>query len=489
MFEIIKRYDGGKCKMIKTMKEMLNKEEYTNNDVEDFMIKCYFDKEFFCKRVLNLEVKYFHRDWLNLLSSKDRIAIRAPTGFGKTSIFGVAYPLWLALFKPGSQSLIISKNIRTQSATVLEDIKYIIENNELLKNALMPQDTKVSWTKERIVTANGSKIFYASYSVNVRGTHVDYIFGDEVSTWIGTQNFFENVVTRVVSKKGQIACVSTPVSAIDLQARLFENPAYFAKDYPAVIKFLKGDYSTGTSIWPERFSISLLMKIRKEIGAVMFEKNYMVNPKAESENAIFSAVAVEKCFDYNRQFTSENEGGIITIGADFCVSQGPKADYDCFIVVEQVLDKSIIKHGERHRYPQHMKVERLKQLFKLYNAQRIILDNSHIGTSVLQDLRAEGYFVEPQEWHYKERNKLLMNMKNLIDNKLVIIPKSRDSFTKTFIDLLEEELIGFKEQESGEVRAKRMVSTTAHDDTVAALCMACKRNKLQRPFVDIIGFG
>ncbi len=474
---------------MKTISQILNKEDYTEKDVENFMLKCYFDKEFFCKKVIGLEIKPFHREWLNLLSTKNRIAIRAPTGFGKTQIFGIAFPLWQSLFNPGSQSLIMSKNIRTQSATVLEDIKFNIENNELLKNALMPQDKKMSWTKDRMVTTNGSKIFYASYSVNVRGTHVDYIFGDETSTWLGTQNFFENVVTRAISKRGKIACVSTPVSAIDLQAQLFQNPAYYAKDYPAIINYKKGDYSTGESIWPERFSIEILMDVRREIGSIMFEKNYMVNPKAESENAIFPAKSIEKCWDRNIQFTTENQGGIVTIGADFCVSQGPKADYDCFVVTEQVSDKSVIRHGERHRYPQHMKVERLKQLVKIYNAQRIILDVSHIGTSVLQDLRAEGYFAEPQEWQYKERNKLLMNLKNLIDNKLIIIPKSREAFTKTFIDIMEEELIGFKEQEVGDVRAKRLVSTTPHDDTVAALAMACKRNKFQRPFVDIIGVG
>ena len=91
---------------------------------KDFMLKCFFDLELWCTRVLGFTLKPFHKEWLRLLKTENRIAISAPTGFGKTTIFGIAYPLWQALFEPGSQSLIMSKNIRTQSATVLEDIKF-----------------------------------------------------------------------------------------------------------------------------------------------------------------------------------------------------------------------------------------------------------------------------------------------------------------------------------------------------------------------------
>lgn len=469
--------------MMRTREEILQGE-----NEKDFMLKCFFDKSLWCTRVLGLTIKPFHKEWLDIFDKYDRINIRAPTGFGKTQIFGIAIPLHYAYFKPNSQVLVMCKNIRTQSATILEDIKYVTENNEILKE-LKPNDTSKTWSKDRMITSTSSKIFYSSYTVNVRGSHVDYIFNDEIATWIGSNNYFENVVTRAVSKQGKIAGVSTPVSSTDLQARLFENPSYYCKSYPAIVNYKNGNYATGESIWPEKFPLSLLLKIRYEIGHVMFEKNYMVNPKAEAENAIFPADSIEKCWDHTAKFTTEHFGGTVTIGADFCVAQGPTADYDCFVVTEQIGDKTIIKHGERHRYSTSMKIQRLKELWEMYQPTRIILDESHIGTSVLQDLRSQGYLVEAQSFQHKARNQLLMNLKNLFDNKLIVIPKSRDPLTKTFVDLLEEELIGFKEQEVGEVKMKRLVSTTAHDDTVMALAMACKRAKFNRPFQDCIGSG
>jgi hypothetical protein len=459
-------------------------------DEKEFMLKCFFDLELWCTRVLGFTLKPFHKEWLGLLKTQDRIAISAPTGFGKTTIFGIAYPLWLLYFKPQAQVLIISKTIRTQSASVLGDLKRTIEDNEILKS-LIPISKNIYWTKERINTSNGGKLFYSSYSVNVRGVAVDYVFGDEVAVYPETGTYFENVVTRVAAKKGKIACASTPFNTTDLLAQLQANPMYFSKSYPAIINYTKGDYSTGESIWPEKFPISYLMDLKKEIGIGKFEKNYMVNPRAESEDPIFSIKSIAACFDYDAAFNAKiAPEGQVFMGCDFAVASGPTADFDAFVIVEKDTKVSI-KHGETHKgLPVQEKIRRIEQLNELHKPQLIVIDESLIGKAVIEDLRMKGLPVESQNFNSKARNSLLMNLKRLIDNNNLIIPKNKeDMMTTTFVTRLEEELLGFREVKSLTTGAKNCVSTTKHDDTVMALAMACKRVPIHREFVDFIGVG
>lgn len=461
---------------------MRTKEEILKGEGEaKFMVKCGLDFELWCERVLGLELKPFHREWARILVNYDRIGIYAPTGFGKTTIFGVAYPLWQAYFYPVSQSLIISKVIRTQSANILEDIKSTIENNEILQS-LLPSDTKTYWTKEKIITSNNARIFYSSYSINVRGVHVNYIFADEAATYPETRTFFENVITRVVTKKGKIAAVSTPVSQVDLMAKLKENKAYYFKSYPAIVN--------NESIWPERFPISLLNQIKEEQGDSNFQKNYMCNPQAEVENAIFPPNLIELCLNKEKQFTSRDFGGLIYIGGDFAIASGPTADWDCYIVVEILPDQNVvlIKHGEFHRgISVEGKVRRLTQLYELYNPQQLILDESHIGSAVIEELRMNGLPVESQSFHTKARNKLLTNLKKVIDNQQLVIPYNiNDVATYTFSERLISELLGVKESRSNVTGVSNYITTTPHDDSVMALALACKRAIFRKEFTDFI---
>jgi hypothetical protein len=445
---------------------MRNKEEILKGEQEDkFMLKCALSPALFAERVLGLTLKPFHREWLQILNTYDNIVISAPTGFGKTKLFGVAFPIWQAFFKPNSQSLIISKNIRTQSSNVLEEIKSIIEDNEILQN-LVPDESKFYWTKEKINTTNRSKIFYSSYTMNVRGAHVDYVFCDEVATYPESETFFRDVVTRVTAKKGKIAAVSTCVHTADLLAKLMRNKLYFSKVYPAIVN--------NESIWPEKYPLSTLMRM-KVLDEPNFEKNYMCNPRSESENTIFSLGKIMEGFNYERRFTSDYEGGQVFLGCDFAVSKGVDADFDAYVAIEKVNNLIFIKHIEIHRgIPTSFKVQRIKQLFELFKPIRVIIDESGIGVSILDELRALGLPAIPQSFHSIARTNLLMNLKNIIDGTRLIIPRHKDDFNAlNLTDELVTQLIGFKEAKN-KIGNIQYLSTSAHDDIVMALAIAAK---------------
>jgi hypothetical protein len=438
------------------------------------MYKCALDPEIFCERVLGLILKPFHREWLRLLmdDDKDRLAISAPTGFGKTTIFGVAYPLWLSIFKPNSRSLIVSKTIRTQSSNVLDEVKRTIENNELLSTYMSSEQEK-EWSKEKLVITNGSSIFYSSYATSVRGVHVDYIFADEVATYLETETYFRDVTSRAVAKKGKIAAVSTPLNTTDLLAQLMNNKVYFSRSYPAIVN--------GESIWAERFPINELMRVKLEQGESNFEKNYMCNPIAESENAVFPIKLIMECFNYETGFNSNVEGRTF-LGCDFAVAKGPTADFDAYVVIEKLGNSFIIKHIEIHRgFPIDAKVRRIIQLNELYKPVKVIIDESGIGTAILEELRSNALPIIAQSFHSAARNNLLMSLKNILDGKKLVIPRSKDdSMAIKLTDELVAQLIGFKETKSKATGSINYLSQASHDDIVMALAMAVKESNRQK---------
>ena len=419
--------------------------------------------------------------------SKKRFLLEDFTVVHNTTIFGIGYPLYLAFFKKKSICVIVSKTIRTQSATILEQIKHHIEDNEILIK-LLPENANITWSKDKLTCTNKSEIIYSSYSANIRGIQADYVFADEVATYADEVIFYRDVATRVNSKKGKLAAVSTPVNTTDLLAQLMSNNEYHSASYPAI--------KNGISIWPEKYSVEFLEKLRRELGESNFQKNYMVNAHAESESPVFKLRDVEDCYDLKNKFVQESSGlGRVIIGGDFAISSGPRADYDSYTVIEQIGDICNVLWAERHRgVPIASKIIRLKQLHEKYKSVRIILDESSIGQSILQELRSDGLPVEAQSFSSSSRAALLTNLLRIIENKKLVIPRginhpNADSYTKSYTDKLTEELISFKEVESKTTKVKHLVSESAHDDTAISLAMACKGAGSRKTFTDYIASG
>jgi len=467
---------------MRTKKEILQGEDETN-----FVNRCIFDFAFFCERVLGYTVKPFHREWCEMLRKNKRILILAPTGYGKSYYFGIAYPIWLSIFKPGSWSVIISKVVKGQSSTIIEEIKFRIEDNDFLAEHLKPVgNDKKMWTKDKMICSNNSKIDNAPYSMSIRGKHPDYIFGDEVSSYMDKSDYyqiwFRDVESRVDDAKyGKIAAVTTPIEPGDLGVILYNNPQYVSKKYPAIINYKNNDYNTGESIWEERFPIKKLMEIRERQGHANFERNYMMNTEADIEGSIFKVKNISNCYDYERNFTNklEDKNSYIFIGVDLALSDGPHSDYDSYAVVEKCLNgKIILKHIEKHRgILNYDRIERLKELASQYNPYYFLVDKSNIGQEVVNSLISYGLSAEAVTFSSTARGHLLGTLKSAIENKLLVLPFSKDEnhYEEQKIILeLATQLIGFKAGLTPNTRLPTIASRATHDDLAIALALAVK---------------
>lgn len=449
-----------------------------------FHDKCYLDFKLWAERVFGLQIKPFHLDMMNMVHSNRFTVIRCFRGGGKTQLLGVVYPLWLCLFKPGTQILFTASELK-QATKILDEVKEYIEGNEYL-NDLMPPNPS-TWRQTELKMTNGSRIFCKAFTIHIKGIHVDYVFCDEIQDCLDRDIFNKAIAPTVNNKKGKICCVGTPDNPGDLLEELFHRAEYHHLTIPVVLK-------PGVSVWPEKFPMDEIEKIRKRDGETSFQTQYMMNPNVETEGAIYPADWINNCIDYNMRFSDRklNEQGICVIGADFAVSKGAKADFDSYVVLEKVAGKSVLLWGERHKgLPKDAKIQRLLDLYERYKPIRMVLDPSGIGEAIIQELRQSALPVEAGEFHSKARNKLLVNLMTMIqpnkagESELVIPRDPEDSLTLTFTSKLIDELLGFKEQKSESTGMISYISKAPHDDTVMALALACKAASQQKEFLDI----
>jgi hypothetical protein len=467
------------------LKDIL-KEDYEDN-LTGFLIRCRTDFKFFCERVMadlfkDGGVKPYMMEWFQLVQDNPRVAILAPAGFAKTTILGVAYPIWLSYTQKNMQVMVVS-NSMNQARRVLALIKSTIENNALLVE-LKPQNYRETWSSNHIKMSTGCAIFCRPYTITIKGERVDYIIMDEASSYQNVDIYFDYIIPRLNPHHGKICLISTPESGTDLMAIIAERKLdYVFKKYVAIL-------SNGEALWPERFSLERLNKIREEQGEQYFQKNFMCNTRAEGSNSVFTANSIVGCMNYELSYSSEILGdeAEIYMGCDFAIATGGTADFDCYVIIERIGDKAVIKFAETHRgYSVQEKVSRISHLSEIYKPLLIIADQSSIGEAIIEELRHHGLPVQGYDFHSSSRNSLLNNLKVLLDNKKIVIPKNKDDMQAVeFADKLEIELLSFKEQHSKITGNTAYVSTGAHDDSVMGLALAVSKIKQNQEFEDTI---
>ena len=175
----------------------------------------------------------------------------------------------------------------------------------------------------------------------------------------------------------------------------------------------------------------------------------------EIDDAIFPIKNILDSYDYNRGFTERvNPNSTYFIGADFAISEGPRADYDAYTVVEKTGDQMIVVWIEMHKgWQRPQKVNRLKELYEKYfvdGGTWLIVDESNMGTMVMNDLRNLGVPVVGQSFHSISRSKLLIDLSTAFSGGGIIIPRNPDSDDECvkYSELLKDQATGFRRKRS-----------------------------------------
>jgi len=476
----------------------------------EFLLKCNLSFKFFAENMLKItsdgrEIKIpaFQEKWVRMAEQYDRIVIKAPTGFAKTEIMGSMYPLWLLFKKRNLRVLLVSKRLDQAKGNMLERMKIYIRENEILKEMLIPTDPDVTYNKEEIRTKNGHWVKVVPYTDAIRSYRADIIVCDEIDSYEDTNIFFEHVTSRLL-EGGKLICTSTPVGPTRLIAILEDKdragqlmPKYYFDKTQALIKpdgspaYNKApeavnyeDLKDCVSAWPEAYSTKTILNKWFEQGKWNFMANNMAEVLGSAEDAIFPINYIMKSFDRTLDFTDEvNENAEYFIGADFAISDGPKADFDVFTVVEKYKGRYYVRSIEHYKGKDiPFKVRRLVTLFNRYNETEygctLAVDISNFGKEIERQILAEGIPVVPKNFHSAARKNLLTSLAQILKSGTLVIPRKPVPEYRNTIDcveygnILKQQLGGFVRVKSSKTGAETMDSTAPHDDMAISLALA-----------------
>ena len=463
---------------MRNVTEILRGSEFIEEDFDAFWFACSLSYPFFAKHVLGFEVADFHEDWDAICQRFKRVCIIAHRGSGKTFWFAGMF-IWKAAFNRDKEYLIVSNNLE-HSKYILKVIKQLITENELLKQ-LAPSNRSTAWRQTEIQTTTNCTFYVRTFSENIRGLHPDEALCDEGQNYQDKSIFWQVISPTVQLKGGKIYVVGTTRSFGDLLMELLnENEEYFSQKYPAIIES-KGKKEP---LWSAKYTLedkdifgrTSLPKVKREIGAINFEQEFMLNP-VSSQTGLFPYEEIIRNLDNTQQFREYAQPNKrYVIGMDVAYSKAVRGDFSVIMVLEIDSERNkVIAYIERFKgKPPREQKEILKNIIGRFHPYRVIIDEKGVGEGFLRDLKEEvtSTQIEGKSYNQPEaKNDLLKNLKNEFTNDRITIPHlTEHPFTYQKTEILKKEL-----EETGWViknNKAKIEGLGKHDDTVMALALA-----------------
>ena len=291
-----------------------------------------------------------------------------------------------------------------------------------------------------------------------RGLHVDRIVCDDIITEDSTlsdkqtiNKFYSAVFNCSTAKKGKITVIGTPLRYSDILFDLRSNSEFNFKAYPAII-----NQETKRVLSPNRKSFDELMKIKKTIGSLRFQCEYMLNP-IDDQSSIFKREwlrrARSESIDLirNRKELSQYgfEISFVACGADFAFSERKTANYSVFLTLAKLNDGRLLlcDYFRAQGLTGQQQVDKLRELHAVYNYDTMALEENSI-MAISRDLKTIGLPIKLLRTGSRDtentisKTNAILRMTTWFENNQVIIPYASDEAKEKY-DLLEQEFLSF----------------------------------------------
>lgn len=216
-------------------------------EVRDILAKCYSSTKFMAKILFPerfyLPFSTLHDQIFNILddTSKQKVVIMAPRGWGKTSIMNLAFPAKNILFQD-KRFIVPISNTSTQAVMQGENLKKELIGNEYIGKLWGNLKTD-QFSKEQWVTGTGTMVFPRGSGQQVRGIlhgnhRPDLIICDDLEDAESVQSedqrkklkewFFADVMNSVNrTDNWRVIVIGTLLHEDSLLANLMEDDSWF----------------------------------------------------------------------------------------------------------------------------------------------------------------------------------------------------------------------------------------------------------------------
>lgn len=218
-----------------------------------------------------MKIPDFHREIYALGANKDlrRVAIVAPTGFGKSSVVSYTLPIWATCYGHYEEILIVSSSAEFAESRLLK-IKAEFEANENIQNDFRIRKSDI-WRNNEARLSNGVAIFARGKYSQITGMRPGLIILDDIETEDEARSelertrlyqwFYLTLTNRPKAELGRIFIIGS----ISNRLSFLNN---FITPEAEKIGWVSRVYATndGKTVWKEMWDDETLAQKRKELS-------------------------------------------------------------------------------------------------------------------------------------------------------------------------------------------------------------------------------
>lgn len=374
--------------------------------------------QFFFKHHLTLDTPKFHKELYKLLEEGGkRVAIAAPRGHAKSTIFDLIYLTWLIVHQKTKFVLLISDTY-SQSTLFLETLKAEFEGNDRLK-AFYGNMVTEKWSEEEIV-AGDVMVKALGANMKVRGLKYrnfrpDIVLCDDLENDEMVESkerreklsrWFNGALIPSLAPDGKVFIIGTILHYDSLLNNLVSE-----KRYPDWKKKIYRAVMDGKALWPEHLNLKQLEDIKqnymREGQGFLFYQEYMNDPVSDE----FRKFKFEKIKFFDPK---EQEGKQLNVymAIDRAYSMEKTADFTGIVIAGVDSDNRwYILNAERFKGDEKSLIEKIFDLKKFYAPLKVgIEQRSYIYTlkpTLDEEMRRRNEFFTIEELRDLGKSKAL----------------------------------------------------------------------------------
>ena len=453
----------------------------------------------------------YYEQLYNFFFKKHTSSIEIHRGGSKTE-FGIWISIYIMIMKPINfksgnqikQMLIIGAD-GTTTTEIFKRIETYLFSNPYFKNFL-PDSIKSKeqrnkrWNTSTMELKNNFQIHFRQVKCK-RGLHVDWIWIDDVITENAsltdqqTKDAFKSAIIPMGEvKKANITITGTPLRFKDIYMELRKNPAFENLKLPV--------YNSKNEILAKkRFTLQQVEEIKKKIGSLSFNCEYLLNPVSD-DTSIIKLQHINNSLQ-PKEYTYDDFDEIYCC-IDFAFGDIKTSDYSVFMDIGiKRTETKIIKHIINIRYEKGLSVREHFNIMAMNHAKIkykdiVAEENSikgftkdledfelpislfHTGTKDEEDIKNKSKSLTDKNFYisktYSKQNAIFRLATSLENNEWKIPYKSEKN--KLQVNYLIEELVSWT-MEEGKIEERGI-----HPD--APICMLLLMERLRKPKVSVI---
>lgn len=333
----------------------------------------------------------FHRIIYEFLFYEGNGALAAPRGSGKTSVTGIIFLIFNIVNKLEKYIVYISQN-HQKTVQFIDPIRHEFKSNKMLRfiyGDLTPSNARDDEGKDRedCFDVGGTRVEAVSFEKNLRGfkyrnMRPTLIIGDDIES-------DERVLNPELREKDNNKLNKVIIPALDIHGR-FKMIGTILHNYSLLknkLDLYKGKIFTACDpdfknlLWPERFTKEILQTIKKDIGSVAFQQEYLNNP-IDNRSSLIKREWIEQCkrADLSSEDIFKMEFSMKTMGADFAFSDRITADESAYCGLGLKDDFYYLLHCQKDKglsINEQMSIMK-NELFPRYKYDRMGLEENSI---------------------------------------------------------------------------------------------------------------